>query len=229
MESKVDTAIDVIVYTDPLCCWSWAFESQLEALQQELGKRVCWKYKMGGLIPSWKNFYDEANSVSRPAQMGPVWMHVGQIINKPIHHQVWMKDPPASSYPACIAVKSAQLQGEIFGQALLKILWKKCMIEGQNISKQSVLNEIMKSFAACYTAFDFEKYQEDYSNGNAIKSFRADIELVQYYRINRFPSIIIQLQDQPNVLVKGYRNYDELIKIFQTFIPHVPEHATTLE
>jgi putative protein-disulfide isomerase len=225
IENKVDTAIEVTVYVDPLCCWSWAFESHLESLKNKLGTDVHWKYRMCGLIPSWKNFYDEVNNVARPAQMGPVWMHAGQIMNKPINYQIWIKDPPASSFPACIAVKSAQLQGEVYGQALLKTLWQKCMVEGQNISKQSVLNEIMKFFVTGYPAFDLQKYKNDYTNGNAENAFREDLELVQYYRLNRFPSVIIKVPDRQTVLVKGYRNYDDLVKIFEAVVTS-PQHTT---
>lgn len=84
---------------------------------------------MGGLIPSWTNFHDEVNAVTRPVQMGPVWMHAGQVANRPIHHLLWMKNPPSSSYPACIAVKSAQLQSGGHGESLLQRLREAAMVE----------------------------------------------------------------------------------------------------
>ncbi len=113
---QADQEIEVTIYTDPLCCWSWAFEPQLQQLKSALTGKASWHYRMGGLIPSWKNFHDEVNSVTRPVQLGPVWMHAGQIANMPINHLVWMKDPPASSYPARIDVKCAQLQAAALGE-----------------------------------------------------------------------------------------------------------------
>src|SRR5436190_8530475 len=110
MMGKVDAAIEITIFTDPLCCWSWAFEPQLQHLKMILAGQAEWQYRMAGLLPSWNNFQDNVNAVSRPIQMGPVWMHAGQIAQKPICHRLWIDDPPASSYPACIAVKCTQLQ-----------------------------------------------------------------------------------------------------------------------
>src|SRR4051812_7028555 len=111
-----DNLIDITIFTDPLCCWSWAFDTQLQQLKGILKRQATWNYRMGGLLPSWNNFHDNENAVSRPIQMGPVWMHAGQIAHKPIAHQLWMTEPPASSYPACIAVKCAQLQSAPDGE-----------------------------------------------------------------------------------------------------------------
>jgi putative protein-disulfide isomerase len=224
--NEADAAIEITVYTDPLCCWSWASEPHLETLQNKLGDHAKWRYRMGGLLPSWKNFHDEINSVSRPLQMGPVWMHAGQIANKPIQHQIWMKDPPASSYPACIAVKCAQLQSEIFGESLLKIFWHKCMTEGKNIAKQTVLNDAAKRLVTIYPEFDLKQYNEDYNNGNGITAFRSDLELVQYYRINRFPSIVIKTANQKPVIVRGYRNYNDLLNTLKIFVPGIIDQET---
>lgn len=222
--NKVDPAIEVIVYTDPLCCWSWAFQDHLEKLQNKLAGLATWNYKMGGLISSWKNFHDEINNVTRPIQMGPVWMHAGQIVNKPIQHLIWMKDPPASSYPACIAVKCAQLQQEELGAALLKILWQKCMAEGKNIAKRLIINEAVKQLVSLNAQFDVKKFNEDFENGNGMDAFRSDLELALYYRVSRFPSIIVKPLNQKPVIARGYRNYHDILNIFSMFLPNVATH-----
>src|SRR5215203_5516 len=138
---KADNLIEITIFTDPLCCWSWAFEAQLQQLKSILSGQAIWNYRMVGLLPSWSNFHDPVNAVSRPAQMGPVWMHAGQMAGQPICHQVWITDPPASSYPACIAVKCAQLQFELAGESMLNLLRQACMTHGKNIAKQNILFE----------------------------------------------------------------------------------------
>src|SRR3982751_5843478 len=151
---KADDLINVTIYTDPLCCWSWAFESQLQELKTILNGQATWKYRMGGLLPSWSNFYDNINSVSKPIQLGSVWMHAGQIARKPICHQLWVSDPPASSYPACIAVKCAQLQSATAGELMLNLLREACMTNGKNIAKLDVLFEVAEKLADINENFD---------------------------------------------------------------------------
>src|SRR3954471_8227222 len=77
--------LEIIYYTDPLCCWSWAIEPQLRKLQFEFTGKLKWRICMGGLLPGWKNYHDEINSVTRPIQMGPVWMHAQQISGMPMN------------------------------------------------------------------------------------------------------------------------------------------------
>src|SRR4051794_21017197 len=102
--------LEITYYTDPLCCWSWGFEPQWRKLLAEFSGKLKTRYCMGGLLPGWKNFHDAVNAVTKPVQMGPVWMHAAQVSGMPIQHNLWVKDPPASSYPACMAVKCAGLQ-----------------------------------------------------------------------------------------------------------------------
>ena len=215
---RADQEIEITVYTDPLCCWSWASEPQLKKLQKELIGRATWIYRMGGLLSSWNNFHDEVNSVSRPAQMGPVWMHAGQIANMPIQHQLWMKDPPASSYPSCVAVKCAQLQSASFGEALLEILWYSCMTEGNNIAKQQVLFDAALKLELDDSSFNFEQFKTDYSNDKGLEAFRADLDLVRYHNINRFPTLIVKARERA-IMISGFRYYPDIIKAMESLIP----------
>src|SRR5436305_1999889 len=98
-ESVKADQLQIVYYTDPLCCWSWAMEPQLRRIQFEF-REISWRYCMGGLLPEWKNYNHEVNSVSRPIQIGPVWMHAGQVSGMPMDTTIWMRDPPQSSYPA---------------------------------------------------------------------------------------------------------------------------------
>src|SRR3954471_3369508 len=131
-QNKADR-VEITFYTDPLCCWSWGFEPQWRRLQYELQDQIVFRYVMTGLLASWKNFSDPLYSVTRPQQMGPVWMEAGTVSGMPVHHKLWVEDPPASSYPACIAVKSVQLQSPAAGIKYLRMLREAVMIQGLNI------------------------------------------------------------------------------------------------
>ena len=211
---QADQDIDITIYTDPLCCWSWAFQPQLEKLKEILGHRARWSYRMGGLIPSWDNFHDEVNSVTRPAQMGPVWMHAGQVANRPIQHIIWMKDPPASSYPACIAVKCAQHQSAAYGEILLGLLRESCMLEGKNIAKNTFISEAAEKLAKMEATFDISKFRIEFGSDIGLNLFREDLDLVRRYNINRFPTLIVRSAGKA-IMIPGYRNYGEIVKAIQ--------------
>ncbi len=51
--------IEITLYTDPLCCWTWGMQPQWKKFLKDLeGIGIVIKYKMGGLLPSWKHFSD---------------------------------------------------------------------------------------------------------------------------------------------------------------------------
>jgi putative protein-disulfide isomerase len=217
-ESKAGL-VDIIYYTDPLCCWSWAFEPQWRRLLYEYEGQLSYRYCMSGLLPSWNNYNDSVNNVTRPIQMGPVWMHAQQLSGMPIQHTVWMKDPPSSSYLACIAVKCAALQSSRAGEMYLRLLREALMIEGKNTAKRAVLTEKAEQLAALVPGFSVELFREDMKNDKGLEAFRKDLNEVQRHHISRFPSLVIRNRSGQAVLFSGYRPYSVLTDALRQIAP----------
>ncbi|RYF90207.1 MAG: DsbA family protein [Chitinophagaceae bacterium] len=200
---------EIVYYTDPLCCWSWGMESSLNAIAERLGKKVRWRYCMCGLIPDWKHFVDPVNSVQRPAQMGPVWMHAQAVSGATFDSTIWFRDPPSSSYPACIAVKCVELQDALYVPTFLNLLRKAGMSNAINISKQDELIKLARELKHSFPLFDHNVFKQDLVNGRGREAFRADLSEVQSRGINRFPSLLIRSDKEP-VLLTGYRSLEQL-------------------
>jgi putative protein-disulfide isomerase len=227
VQQKADQ-VEITYYTDPLCCYSWAFEPQWRRLRYEFEGKISWQYIMGGLLPGWKNYNDELNSVSRPVQMGPVWMQASHISGMPMPNRIWMEDPPASSYPACIAVKCAQLQSAQAGERYLRLVREAIMLHTKNIAQQNVLFEIADDLQKKQPAFDAEKFKADMKNDNGIEAFRTDLQQVQYRNINRFPTLIFRYADKPAIMMTGYRSYSMLLDVLKQVAPNLQKVNTPL-
>lgn len=212
--------VDITYYTDPLDCWSWAMEPQWRRLRYEYGKGVRWRYCMGGLIPSWKAFHDSVNAVSRPAQMGPVWMEATHLTGMPIRNTIWMTDPPASSYLSCIAVKCAHLQSLAAGERYLRRLREAVMLEGKNIAVQSTLLQVAEDLARQNLGIlDAEQFRKDLEEGRGKDAFAADLREVQSLQINRFPTLIFRRAGRPPLMVSGHRTYAVLLDVMKQIAP----------
>src|SRR3954463_11980558 len=203
----------ITYYTDPLCCWSWAMHSAISKLKEEY-QTASWRYIMGGLIPDWQSFSDPVNFVTRPLQMGPVWMYASRVSGVPIDHNLWFRDPPVSSYPACIAFKSVQLQSHEYAIKYLSLLWETCIAQGINIAKQIELINIASQLNALYPDFDLQTFKADLTNGKGLEAFRDDIREARLNNINRFPTLIFGL-GRDSLLVSGYRPYERLVKAIE--------------
>lgn len=214
--------VEIVYYTDPLCCWSWAFEPQWRRLRYEFSGKIKWRYCMGGLLPSWNSYNDPINAVSRPLQMGPVWMEAKYVSGMPIADRIWFDDPPASSYPACIAVKCAQLQSAEAGELYLRCIREAVMLEGSNIAKQEVLIEEAEKLAqAAPLTFDAARFTHDLQQEAAREDFRADLQRVRYHNIGRFPTLTLQKPSQAGVMLVGYRPYSVLLDALSAVAPEL--------
>jgi putative protein-disulfide isomerase len=197
--------LEVICYTDPLCCWSWAMEPSWRRLLHEYEGVISYRYCMGGLISDWRNYNDVFNSVSRPAQMGPLWMHASEVSGAPMHSRIWIDDPPASSYLACIAVKCAEMQSIDIGDAYLLKLRENLMLNGINISRQSALFDVTQNISG----LNLKKFEKDIKGNAGTDAFDIDLQNVLKHGIDRFPTFIFKKHNK-GVLLIGYNSYDAL-------------------
>jgi len=223
--------VEVTYFTDPLCCWSWAMEPQWRRFRFEFRDRVQWRYCMSGLLPAWNQFQDSAHAVSRPAQMGPLWMEASHLSGMPINSAVWALNPPASSYPACIAVKCAQAQSFDAGENYLRLLREAIMLHGKNIADVAVLFDVADYLSAIMASlFDAERFRQDWESKEGVAAFRNDLAEVRLKNIKRFPTLLFRRQDKAPMVLQGYRPYAVWLQLLQQLSPDwKPQKASSLD
>jgi len=211
---KASRQVEVIYYTDPLCSWSWAFEPQWRRLRYEFGGQIWPRYVTCGMIADWQSYSDPINSVSRPLQMAPLWFQVRQVSGMPIDEQIWLEDPPQSSYPACIAFKAAERQGLEHGEGLLRRMREGVMSERRNLSRREVLLEIAAELAGDtvgQAGFDLERFRQDLDNQDTLDAFRTDVQEARYHGIGRYPTLALRRRAEGRgLMIVGFRPYSAL-------------------
>jgi predicted DsbA family dithiol-disulfide isomerase len=200
--------VEVTYYTDPLCSWSWGFEGVWRRLRYELADGIAWRYVLGGLLSDWQSFNDPIHSVHRPSQMGPLWYEVRHLTGMPVDDKIWMVDPPASSYPACVAVKAAERQGGAAGEACLRRLREAVMLERRNVARREVLVELFEELAADpRRGLDPDRFRRELRSEEALAAFREDLKDASYRSVGRFPAFVLRGADDAAVVLVGYRPY----------------------
>lgn len=206
--------VKVEFYTDPLCCWSWAFEKSWRELLKKHGDQISYRYVMGGMIPDWNSYNDAMNAVSRPLQMGPVWMHASEVTHVKMRYDIWHLNPPSSSFPACIAVKTAGLQSNAVEDQYLHAVRAAVMEDAHDISRHEVLFDIAKAVPA----LDFAQFQRDWNEGRGKNAFREDLQLAKFHGIARFPTLTFVNENGKGFMIVGYRPFDVLQQAFETIL-----------
>jgi predicted DsbA family dithiol-disulfide isomerase len=213
-EEKTTSSADRVMityYTDPLCCWSWALEPHVSRIKALYGDQLDWNYVMGGMIQDWRTYNDPMNSITRPLQFGPVWMHASQVSGVPMDYSIWHSDPPASSFPSCVAVKCAEHQSRFAGELLLRDLRKAVMTKALNIARSSVIFSVARSLGEKEPeAFNFDHFRESWENGSGADAFTQDLQKTRFLKIGRFPTLTFTKQNARGIMVTGYRPFEVL-------------------
>lgn len=208
--------IEITYFTDPMCCWSWALEPHWKKLLSEYKDQIDYSYRMGGLLKDWDSFSDPLSAVSKPVQMGPVWMEAKYISGMPIQDNIWIQDAPSSSYPACIAVKSAAQQSKVAEEKFLYALWEAAMAKGRNTSKVEVILSVAEALSKeMPDVFSFEAFRKDFNSKASRQAFREDLEAAKRHSIARFPTMIMKNRTGKMLQITGYRPYEVLKEAIQ--------------
>lgn len=213
VQNRISEANQLVItyYTDPLCCWSWCFEKNWERLLNEFPGKFKVRYVMGGMIRNWESYKDPYNAITRPLQMGPVWMHAAQVTHTKINFDIWHKDPPGSSYPSCLAVKTAGLQTIQAEERYLYKIREAVMIRQLNVAKQSVIFQIGDEVENEIPGhFDSKQFKNDWLKEKAQLPFLRDMELTTRHKIGRFPTLTCTNQLGKGIILVGYRPYEVL-------------------
>lgn len=213
---------EIWYFTDPFCSWCWATEPQLLRLQEAYRGRVTVRYFLGGLVEDIANFYDPGNDISGTAQVAPHWREVTERTGQPIDERVMsdITDPHWSTWPACIAVKAAQLQGDEIGERYLRRLRRAVMTERQNVSERPAQLRL----AAEVAGLDVARLAADLDGNEARQAFTADMQLGRQYGATGFPSLLFIQRETPTgepqgLMVGGHRSSDTYTQVIHRIGP----------
>lgn len=216
--------IEIEYFTDPLCCWSWGFEPQLRRLRFGFAGRIAWRLRMAGMIGSWERFDDPINSVHRPAQMGPLWIQAGTVTGMPTDPILWVEDPPASSWPACLAVRAAGLQSPAAADLVLRRIREAAMMEGRNVAREEVLVEIAREVSDRRPdLFDADRFRAAFAEREARGAFEEDMREARVQWVARYPCLVLRRSGAPPETLVGWRPYGPLLDAIRRFQPEIGE------
>lgn len=216
---QAKSKLQVEYYTDPLCCWSWGFEPQWRRLRYEYNDVLNWRYVVGGMLVDWSSYNDPVNSVSKPAQMGSIWQEAKYLSGMPVNERIWWENPPRSSYPACLAVKAASLQGAEAEDSYLRKAREAVMVFMLDISEREVLLNLARQVAEDEPGLlDYVKFRKDLAAKYTLDLLKKDLRKVKIQGISRYPSLLLKSDDN-TLVITGYRPYKALENAIRQLLP----------
>jgi predicted DsbA family dithiol-disulfide isomerase len=145
-----------------MCPWSWALEPALRKLIYQFGDGLGVTYVLGGMMRE----LDDPSTHIRAA------LDASERSGMPVDPRLWLEAAPASSHPACIAVKAAAEQGE--PGPYLRRLREGFMCRRHKLDT----GESLVAEARATDGLDAQRFTIDLSSHAMLEAFAADLELV---------------------------------------------------
>lgn len=176
MTSESDDPVKVVHFADPWCWWSWGLEPVLRRLKEVYGDKLHVEYRMGGTFANYREWMAEYGVDERSAVE---WIKdsIGMTQN-PVDPEYLNATGVKSTFPACLAIKAAQLQKQSKAERYFRRLMEAFQIRSLPWNEE-VLFEVGEE-----VGLDVNRLKRDMHSKKVEAAFMADMELMHKEGVN---------------------------------------------
>jgi predicted DsbA family dithiol-disulfide isomerase len=147
-------------FSDPYCPWSWAAEPSLRRLQSEFGEQLELTFVIVGL----------ARQITEPGALAVDALDAAEASGQPVDPRVFLRDPPASTHPAGLAVAAVAEQGD--PGAYVRRLREAILLERRRMDTGPALLDAAREVGG----LDLDRLRIDFGSNAIVERFGADLE-----------------------------------------------------
>jgi len=178
--------------TDPWSVWCWGFEPVRRALVLR-HPDLEFRFLVGGMF----------EEMPRPDQIGfdvdRFFGIVQRTTGMPIRADGPRRDPPTSTYPACIHVHTVRLIAPELEDAYLRALREAVYLDGLNISRDEVGADVAER-----VGIPRARFLEARRSGQPEAVFKDTVAKLQAKDLHGYPTVLFTLDEGEDVQIRGY-------------------------
>jgi putative protein-disulfide isomerase len=154
--------VSATVFTDPYCPWSWAAEPKLRRLQVEFGDQLAYTFVIVGL----RRTLEPAHA----RELALACLDAAAESGMPVDPRLFLRDPPASTHPAGLAIAAVSEQGD--PGRFIRRLREAILLEGRRMDTAPALLDAARETGG----LDLERLRLDFGSNAILERFGGDIE-----------------------------------------------------
>ncbi len=207
-------------YTDPINVWCWGCEPAIRRLQERYPDDVRVELVMGGLFQDFGPIREYWARMSGGRWQDSVLAFLNSVA---AHHRMPMDVPRMmtsvgdlqSTWPSCIAVKAAGLQGAFREYAYLRHFREAMYIEGRTTTRRDVQVELAREIG-----LDADAFEAALDDGSAEAAFQKDLDVCRSKGVTGFP-VFELARGAATARLEGWQPWDAFEEALREFAPDV--------
>ena len=212
--------IRIVWYTDPHNVWCWGCEPAIRRFEVLYPDSVEIETRMGGLFEDFSPVREQWARMSGGRWKDSVLAFFEAVAAQ---HRMPMDaermtnsvDDFDSTWPACLAVKAAELQGRERGRRYLRLLREAWTVEGRGIHRTGVQEGV-----AAEVDLEVGTFKAAIQDGSAERAFRSDREECRDLAITGFPTFVVGYAEE-SLRLEGWQPWEVFDDALQKLDPEL--------
>jgi putative protein-disulfide isomerase len=201
--------VRLVEYTDPYSIWCWGCEPAIRRVEWVYAGSVELEIRMGGLFEDFTPMREQFARMSGGQWKDSVLAFMTAVAD---HHRMPMNpvammdtiDDFRSTWPACEAVKAAELQGVPPGRRFLRRMREAALLDGRAIHRADVQQQV-----ASEAGLHVGKFVRALEDGSAQRAFEADLEECRARGVTGFPTFDCG-RGEVSLRIEGWQPWEAL-------------------
>lgn len=193
---------EVELVTDPWSVWCWGFEPVRRALEHRFPS-VTFRPLVGGMFERLPDPDEMGFDVQR------FFAVVQRTTGMPLRLDASRRDPPQSTYPACVHVAAMRLVRPELGDAYLRRLREAVYLDARNVSRPEVAADVAASLRV-----PEDEFLEALASGEPEREFRETLGLLQAQGLHAYPTLVLRTRER-TARVEGFQSLPALLGILE--------------